>query len=353
MLIKVSDSARIIKLFTKETCLALQGMDVMERRSKLAGVLTAFFQGKLPAMQPAAEIAKEAGIDEELVQKVLMIMAQKGMTGPSDAPGVMNRNQPVTADVFYTSVLDPIASFGFEEVYDFVDMRTAGQTSFDIIDVTNAITFEEVKSGERMKTYGITTTQSTVNKMIVAAAIGILDDWINYAQFWNLNQAAIEARSKYYDKMADDHYALLAAIGAGHNQAFVASDIGTINAACANILAGCASLGYVLTGNETFVLRANPLLKSRIEMAFALTFNSLSLNPDQIVWNIERAYTTKLAATSYYVGLPGRKAKRGVWSDLSAETDRDILLRGTDVAYCGEYNAAIGEQRQFRRCALQ
>ena len=342
----------IVKIFTRETCQKLAAMDIMERRAKLAGVITAFFQGKLPIPAPATEIAKEAGVDEELVMKVLSIIAQKGMTGPSDAPDLMNRGTPVTAAVFYKSIIDPLADFGFEEIYDLVDMRQSQQTSFDIIDVTNAITFAEVKTGGRMKVYGISTTKSTVTKMIIGAAIGILDDWINYAQFWNLNQAVSEARSKYYDKMATDHYALLAAITSDQNESFSTDDITTINNACGQIFSDCDGKGFVLTGNERFILRANPTLKSRIEKAFALTFNGMSTAPNQIVYNIDRMYTTKLANTSYYVGLPGRKAKRGVWTDLTAEIDRDILLRGTDVAYTGEYNCAIGEEDQFRRCAL-
>ena len=203
-----------------------------------------------------------------------------------------------------------------------------------------------------MKVYGVTTAKSTGTKMIIAAAIGILDDWINYSQFWNLNQAANEARSKYYDKQATDHYTVLAAISSDQNQAFATDDITTINNACAKIFSDCQAKGFVLTGNESFVLRAHTDLKARIEKAFALTFNGMSTSPNQLVWNVNRTYTTKIANTSYYVGLPGRKAKRGIWSDLTAETDRDILLRGTDVAYTGEYNMAIGEEDQFRRCAL-
>lgn len=344
-----------VKIFTRETCERMKDMDMMERRQKLAGVLTAFFQGKLPVLSPATEIAKEAGVDEELVQKVLGIMSQKGMTGPSDAPDIMNRNQPVTAGIFYTALVDPLLDFGFEDLFDFVDMRGAGQTTFDILDVTNSITFAEKITGERMKTYGVTAAKSTVTKMVVAAAIGILDDWINYAQFWNLNQAATEARSKYYDKQATDHYAVLAAISSNQNQSFVADDITTINNACAKILSDCAGKGYMLTGNESFELRAHIDLKQRIEKAFALTFNSprTEATANQLVHTLNRKYTTKLANTSYYVGLPGRKAKRGIWSDLTAETDRDILLMGTDVAYSGEYNMAIGEEDQFRRCSLQ
>jgi hypothetical protein len=89
-----------------------------------------------------------------------------------------------------------------------------------------------------------------------------------------------------------------------------------------------------------------------VEKAFALNFNGMSTSPNQIVWNCDRAYSTKLSSSYIYLGLPGRKAKRAIWSDLTAETDRDILLRGTDVAYCGEYNLGIGQTAQFTRIAL-
>lgn len=339
-----------MKLFTAETCEKMKGMDVTERRQKLCGLLTAFFQDKMPQTPLAIEIAKDMGVDEELVVKMLGVMAAKGLTSPSDAPNGMNR-QPVTAGVFYPGVVDPLLDFGFEELFDFVDMRDGMQTNFDILDVSNLITFAEVKNGQRMKKYGIQDGKATVEKMIVAAALGITDDWINYYQYWNLNQAAVEAKSKYYDKMATDHYALItAAAGA---TAFATDDITTINNACAGILTDCQAKGYTLTGNEVFELRGNINLKQRIEKAFALTFNSPNADKNQLVHTLNRKYSTKLLTTEYYVVLAGRKLKRGVWSDLSAETDRDIMMRGTDVAYCGEYNAGVGEVKQVRKCALQ
>lgn len=340
-----------IKLFTAETCAKMAAMETQERREKLCGVLTAFFQNKMPNTPLAVEIAKEVGVDEELVVKMLSIMSAKGATGPSDAPNVMNRNL-VTAGVFYPGMVDPLLDYGFEELFDFVDMRQSLQTSFDILDVSNLITFSEVKSGERMKKYGIQDAKSSVAKMTVAAALGILDDWVNYQQYWNLNQAAMEAKSKYFDKMATDHYALI--VAGAQAQAFATDDITTINNACASILTGCAAKGYVLTGNETFELRANVTLKARIEKAFALNFNTPGpTSPNQLVHTLNRKYSTKLSTTEYYVVLAGRKLKRGIWSDLSAETDRDILMRGTDVAYCGEYNAGVGEVQQIRKLALQ
>lgn len=352
MLIKANKNP--IQIFTKESCEKMKNMDKDERKEKLAGAITAFYQGRHPSQlaQPAVEIAKALGLDEELVQRILLVMAQKGMTGPSDAPDLMNKNRPVVAGVFDTAIVDPLADFGFEDLYGFVDMRGAGQEYFDILDVTNGITFAERKSGQPAKVYGITSGASKVTLMEMAAGIGIEDRWIDYAQFWNMNDAIIESQSKYYDKQATDHYALLAAITSGRNEAFATDDITTINNACANILNDCSGLGFTLSGNEVFELRANILLKQRIEKAFALTYASPRSDANQLVFTVNRVYTTKLAATSYYVGLPGRKAKRGIWKDLFAETQRDAAKGGTDVFYAGQYNAAIGEEKQFKRLAL-
>lgn len=344
--------SNIVQIFTKETCQLLANMDMDERRAKLCGVLSAHFRGDLGMKAPAIAIAEASGLDPALIEKVLLAASQKGIA-LSDTPNGVNRN-PVTAAVFNMAQADPLLDFGYEELFDLVDMRSAGQTNFDILDINNLITFNEVKSGARMKKYGITDGKTSVEKMTVAAAMGILDDWINYYQFWNLNQAATEAESKYRSKMAADHYALIVAAGevGGQTTAFATDDITTINNACAKILTDLQGMGYVITGNETFELRANINLKQKIEKAFALTFNSPNTDNNQLVHTLNRKYNTTLAATSYYVVLAGRKLKRGVWSDLKAETDRDILMRGSDVAYSGEYNAGVGEVKQVRKCAL-
>ncbi len=353
MYIKANKSP--IQIFTRESCEKMKNMDKQERTEMIAGAVTAYFQDRHPAQLagPAVEISKALGVDQDLIQKVLMVMAQKGMTGPSDAGDLMNKNKPVVAGLFDTSIVDPLLDFGFEDLFSFVDMRQAGQEYFEILDVSNGITYTERKSGDKAKVYGISSASSKVTLMEIAAGIGIEDRWIDYNQFWNLNDAIIEARSKYYDKMASDHYNLIAAIATpGRDENFATDDITTINNACGNILNDCAGKGFVITGQEVFELRANILLKQRIEKAFALTYASPRSDANQLVYTLNRIYTTKLAATSYYVGLPGRKAKRGIWKDLFAEPQRDAAKGGTDVYYVGQYNAALGEANQFKRCKL-
>jgi len=306
-------------VFTKDMCSRLKDMEPAPRHKKVCSLFGAYFQ------------------------------QAKGVTGPSDSPNGMNRG-PRIAGVFHQAQGALELDFGYEELFQFVDMRESQQLEFDILGISNLITFAEMDPGERMKKFGIKTDAAAVAKRRVGAAIGLMDDWFKYEKYWNLNEAAADAVSKYYDQMAADHYALI--VEAAQGEAFDTDDITTINNACARILAACAAKGYILTGNETFELRANGLIRERIEKAFTLNFNSSNADRNQLLYNLNRKYSTKLPDTEFYVVLPGRKIQRGVWSDLKAEYGRDILLRETDVAYCGEYNAGIGEVEQVRACAL-
>jgi cysteine sulfinate desulfinase/cysteine desulfurase-like protein len=62
-----------MKLFTVETCQKMQQMDVLERRQKLCGLLSAFFQDKMPQTPLAVEIAKEMGVDEDLARGAVRV----------------------------------------------------------------------------------------------------------------------------------------------------------------------------------------------------------------------------------------------------------------------------------------
>ena len=53
--------------------------------------------------------------------------------------------------------------------------------------------------------------------------------------------------------------------------------------------------------------------------------------------------------TGYYLVLPGRKIKRGVWKDPTLESKRDIAVSAQDWVGVEQYNAAIGNSDQVRR----
>jgi hypothetical protein len=83
-------------------------------------------------------------------------------------------------------------------------------------------------------------------------------------------------------------------------------------------------------------------------------FTNPNTNNNQIVYNIAGVIpSAKIAATSYYVTLPGLKAKRGEWEDLNTRpAQRNELVLGADHVWTGAYNGAIAETKQFRRCSL-
>lgn len=271
-------------------------------------------------------------------------------TVPGDTPNSGDR-QIVVSDVFKAT---PLEDFGYMDIFDLVDMRGIPKDTFEILDASNGITFNQRAPGEEAKIYKVSDSKATVSFLEFAAGLGFLDQWIQFQQYYLLDDVTVQTKNKYYDKMADLHYGLFTALSSGVNQAYDTSDAQTIDNACVQIISDCKSKGYFVKEGVKFVVIANPSLKRRLMKAiwpFAVNPNDASSQAP--VNNISQLITTwHLPNTSYYVALPGNKLKRGVWKDLTVESNRDILKSATDFVWCGQYNAAIGDSQQVRRGAL-
>ncbi len=112
--------------------------------------------------------------------------------------------------------------------------------------------------------------------------------------------------------------------------------------------------GYAVSAASKFYITCHPSLLARVYKALAAVFTNPNSNNNQIVYNIAGVIpSAKIAATSYYVTLPGLKAKRGEWEDLNTRpAQRNELVLGADHVWTGAYNGAIAETKQFRRCSL-
>lgn len=272
------------------------------------------------------------------------------LTVPDNTPNTGNR-QIVVADMFKPA---PLQDFGFMEVFDLVDMRGVPKDSFEILDATNGITFNQRIPGEDAKIYKVTDSKASVSFLEFAAGLGFLDVWFQFQEYYKFDDIVNQTQNKYYDKMASLHYALFTALGAGVNQAFDASDAQTIDNACAQIIDDCKAKGYFVNENVQFVVLANPKLLRRLTKAiWPLSVNPNDTSSQGPTHNIRRIVPTwHLANTSYYVVLPGGKLKRGMWMDLSVESKRDALKSAEDFIWKGQYNGAIGDSQQVRRCSL-
>jgi len=243
---------------------------------------------------------------------------------------------------------------GYEILFDEVDMRASSNDAFDVLDVSGGVVFYQIKPGEEVKLSKIGKGALTSVKYLrFAGGLNILDDWIRFNKFYLIDKLFADTTRNWWSNRATLFYSLLAALGAGINQAFDTSDIKTINNACANILVDCEAAGLPVDENAQFVITCNPLLKARIMEALAMTFQTQGVNK-KIVYNISSVVTSsKVAATSYYVSLPGLNNQRGEWEDLTSRpAQRDEQHLGSVNIWTGAYNGIIGQSKQHKRCAL-
>lgn len=243
---------------------------------------------------------------------------------------------------------------GYEMIFGEVDMRASSNDAFDMLDVSGGATFYQVKPGEEVTLTKIgKAVKTAVGYLRFAGGLNILDDWLRFNKYYLIDQLFEDTIRKWWTGRATLFYGLLAALGAGINEAFDTDDITTINNACVKILGDLEAAGFPVDENAQFVITCNPKLKARILKALKTTFETQGVNK-QVVFNIPTVVTsTKVANTSYYVSLPDFKNKRGEWEDLTARpAQRDELHLGAVHVWTGAYNGIIGESKQHRRCAL-
>jgi len=243
---------------------------------------------------------------------------------------------------------------GYEKIFDPIDMRQSRSKTFEILNVSGGVTYYETKDGEPAKLSRIPTTAKTAVEAIrYTGGFSVLDDYLRYNEYYKIDQLAAQAVRDWYKKRATLMYALVTAL-TGIDQAFDTNDMTTINNACANILNDLDAAGYDVGDGSEFVILCNPLLKGRMLKAIKAAYENPGNNAQKIEYSITALVTTpKVSSSNYWVGLPGEKARLGDWEDLNARpAQRNEMLLGSDNVWTGAYNAAIGEKKQFKKCAL-
>ena len=244
---------------------------------------------------------------------------------------------------------------GYEALFAEVDMRASTSKTFEIASITGGVTFYQMEAGEEAKLSALPTAGKTsVGLLRFTGGFAILDDWLRFNELYKIDELTADTVTRWYDKKADLFYGLLTALGAGVNQAFATDDVTTINNACSQIITDMQAAGYAVSAASQFYITCHPSLLARVYKALAAVFTNPNSNNNQIVYNIAGVIpTAKIANTSYYVSLPGIKAKRGEWDNLNTRpAQRNELVLGADHVWTGAYNGAIAETKQFRRCSL-
>lgn len=296
-----------------------------------------------------------AGVKNALpnLERIKSHLALKYATA-SDNP-ILN-DVAARVETFFHSNM-PEIDLGYTNLFTLVDLRGTNQDSFEIIDTNGGITFKQRAPGEKVEIRREIAESSTpVKYLTFADGIGLLDDWLRFQKFWNVEQVVAEFRSKAWDKKAEIHYGLLTAQSTGIDQAFSTDDTQTFNAAAAAILRGVRTKGYAAGQNAQFYIVCSPEKVGRILQMLEATQGSARVafqaNAQPIAYSVAGVIsTTHVSAsdTGYYLVLPGRKMQRGEWLDLSIEQNRDIYTRATDWVGTQQFNAIIGDTAQVRR----
>lgn len=342
---------------------AIEKMPERQARKALADAVKYEFEKPALALELAklAAIAKRGNIkgagfasNDPSHERIKSFLAAKYAT-PSDNP-ILTGLASDFEQFFHTNM--PEIDVAFDVLFDLVDLRASTHSQFEITDTNAGISWSQRKPGEPTKLRrNITESQTTVPYLEFSDGVGILDVWLQFQKWWNIDEVINEFRAKYYDTMAATHYGLFTAQGAGINQAFATDDSQTANNAAATIIRACKTKGYAVGDNPSFYALCAIEKVGRLEKMLTAQRGSAIVDSGTVSQPLAHRIagiigTTNVAAadTGWYLVLPGRKIKRGVWKDLSVESDRDIEVSATNIVGVGQYNAAIGDSAQVRRC---
>lgn len=273
---------------------------------------------------------------------------------PGDNPNLVDASNRVVS-FFHTNM--PDIDMGYTAAFDFVDMRSTMNDTFEVLDANNGLTFKQVKAGEEVKIRrGVTDSVMPVKYVTFAEGVGIQDDWLRYQKWWAVSDTVAEFNAKAWDKKAQWHYDLFTALSGAVNVAFDTDDTKTLNKAASGILRKVRDKGYGAGQNAGFIIFCATEDVGRITKMLTATAGSLLVAYNPNVQPINVRVQTVVATTyipanvgGYYLVLPGRKLKRADWMDLQIESQRNPYVRANDYVGTFQTNAVIGDADQVAR----
>lgn len=310
--------------------------------------------GKTAVQRTGNIVGMPGAANDDVDARIKTALARKYATS-ADNPEL---NDPANDMAAFFHENMPEMDMGWEMLFDLVDLRGSTHDYFDIISTSAGLAWTQREPGAAVKIRkNITESKTLVDVLEFADGLGILDRWLQFQQFWRIDEAIAEFRSTYYDKQAAMHYGLLTALGAGVDEAFATDDVTTANNGAATILRATRDKGYNLGGNVGFYAVCAVEKVGRLEKMLTAQRGSAIVDQGTVsqpltarIQGVIGTTHVPAADTGWYLVLPGRKIKRGVWKDLTTEQGRNIEKSATDIVGVGQFNAAIGDTAQVRRC---
>lgn len=320
---------------------------------------------KLAANDPNLIKGAPAAMPSEQAISAFLISdrASKHFSGTKWAVGADTPAVIATANRVIQFARDNIGEIdlGYTGLFRFVDMRNSQSDSIDVVNTSSAIRFEQNEYGGQIKiNRNISASATTLKMMTFSGGVAILDDWLRFNKWYNVQQAVEDLQLSYARDQMDLHYGMLTAVSAGNNVAFTVDDATTFNKAVAGMLRKLDAKKYVLGANVQVDIVVSPENIGRVlamlEARKGSPMVAYGTQKQPIAFGVRNVImTTKIAAAenAYYAVLPERKLVRAVWADLTIETARAADYRATDWYAHGQFNSNLGDQDQVARVLLQ
>jgi hypothetical protein len=245
---------------------------------------------------------------------------------------------------------------------DFAGVKTPG---FRVREVQSGLTFAKRPEGGRAKIHRISGTEVFVGFDMYGGGLEFDQAWFDDQQWWDIEDSAMEFRSKWYRDKATVFYTLIGALAAGYNIAYDATgstqldkDINTINNGCADLVQDMYDAGYGVTAQTPLVLLSPIQLKGRLQRAMAAQYVNAGVDGAsmKVEYNISIQYSLNVknagaaSTDKWYLGIPGMKNKIGEKMPLTVYTDFNARSYATTAVGWGRYGAFMNPE-QFRRLA--
>lgn len=268
----------------------------------------------------------------------------------------------------------PAYDFGWQEIFDVMDMYNAMGSGMDMASIGSSLTFKLTNIGEKADYYEMNGVNVTIPFEFYSGGLLWHRSLFMFQQYWRLEHNAIEFRNQLYASRARIHYGLIEALPVTQNIAWQVPDPAglavtdpvytanrdaqTINLACQTILLANANKGYSginpdAPGGTQFIISCPIQLEGRLRKAVALALQAFQGSERSVNWNIKIIPTLLYAATNvYYVILPKNGWAHGnrMAPTTYVKFDQDSLSDAS-VVWTADA-AAITDVTQGARCAI-
>ena len=152
----------------------------------------------------------------------------------SDTPALSNYTNRF-AEFIHQNM--PELDMGYEALFDHVDMVGTGQDHFDIKAANMTAAWNQRKPGEKTKIRTAVQDEELTVKMVeFSDGFQLLDQWLEYNQFYKIEDALAEFINSYYEAKAKFHYGIFTSLSTvDFTVTSYADDVAALNGASASI----------------------------------------------------------------------------------------------------------------------